>query len=147
MKAQPEVTFRNLQPKDWIEEDIRHRLEKLASYCPDIISSRVLVEISHRHQRGGKRFHVRIDLSVPGDTVVVSHAPTLRGLPGDLGETVPAKQAEFEAPRKDVRLVIREAFDIARRQLQDYARRHRGAVKAHQRPPRGRVVGSVATMR
>jgi hypothetical protein len=24
---------------------------------------------------------VRIDVSVPGDTVVVSHAPSLRGLP------------------------------------------------------------------
>ena len=42
--------------------------------------------------------------------------------------------------RKDLRLVIREAFDVARRRLQDYARRHRRAVKTHEGPPHGRVV-------
>jgi hypothetical protein len=148
MKVEPEVTFRNLQPIPWIEADIRRRAARLSSVCPDMISFRVLVEISHRHQRAGRRFHVRIDIAVPGDTIVVSHAPDLRGLPGDLGETMPAKRAEFEAPRKDARLVIGEAFDIAHRQLRDYARLHRGAVKVHTPARRRRAKGAaVATMR
>jgi len=42
--------------------------------------------------------------------------------------------------RKHVSVAIREAFDIARRRLQDYARRQRGAVKVPVRQPRGRVV-------
>jgi cold shock CspA family protein len=36
-------------------------------------------------------------------------------------------------------VAIKEAFDIARRRLQDYSRRQRGAVKADARQPRGRV--------
>ena len=37
-------------------------------------------------------------------------------------------------------MAVREAFDIARRRVQDYARRHRGTVKTAARQPRGRVV-------
>jgi cold shock CspA family protein len=37
-------------------------------------------------------------------------------------------------------VAVREAFDIARRRLQDYVRRQRGTVKAAARQPRGRVV-------
>ena len=36
-------------------------------------------------------------------------------------------------------MAVREAFDIARRRLQDYGRRQRGTVKASARQPRGRV--------
>ena len=36
--------------------------------------------------------------------------------------------------------MIRQAFDIARRRLQDHVRRRRGAVKTHQSRPRGRVI-------
>jgi hypothetical protein len=134
--AEPEVTFRNMSSGGWLEEDIQRRVRKLNVYCPDIISSRALVEIPHRHQRSGKRFHVRIDLTVPGEHIVVSHGPTLRGLLRDLGRTAWAKQAEIESARKDIHLVVREAFDIARRQLCDYARRRRLAVKTHK--PRSR---------
>lgn len=36
-------------------------------------------------------------------------------------------------------MAIRDAFDAARRQLEDHARRHRRQVKVHAAAPRGRI--------
>ncbi len=41
---------------------------------------------------------------------------------------------------KDLNIMIRDAFDEARRQLEDYARRQRNEVKAHESLPHARVV-------
>jgi cold shock CspA family protein len=49
------------------------------------------------------------------------------------------KLAETDPERKHARVAIREAFDIARRQLQDFARRQRGTVKTAVRQARGRI--------
>jgi len=136
--APVDIAFRNLSSIDWVEADIRKRAAKLASYCPDIQSCRVLVEVPHRHHRHGNRFHIRIDVTVPGEEVAVSHAPDLHGVQQDRGEMATEKGKEPDAARKDRRLVIREAFDIARRRLQDYAQRRRHAVKAHVSHPRPR---------
>ena len=46
---------------------------------------------------------------------------------------------ELDPERKHAQVAVHEAFDIARRQLQDYARRQRGDVKTAARQPRGRV--------
>jgi hypothetical protein len=39
--------------------------------------------------------------------------------------------------RKDVQLVIREAFDVAKRRLEHYVLRHRSDVKRNRRRPLG----------
>lgn len=138
MKLQPIVTLRNLAPIDWIEAEIQLRVQRLGTYCADIAACRVLVEIPHRHHKRGNRFHIRIDLSVAGEEIVVSHAPDLHTRKRDLEEAAPEKRVEIEAVRKDGRLVIREAFDIAKRQLQDYAQRRRHEVNAQVTAPRSR---------
>ena len=139
MKVETVITFRNLAPIDWVEADIQERAKRLRTYCSDITACRVLVEIPHRHRKHGNRFHIRIDLAVPGDEIAVSHAPDLHARQRDLEEAAPEKRMEIEALRKDGRLVIRQAFDNARRQLQDYARRRRLAVKAHSSSTRRRA--------
>ncbi len=113
-----EVTFRNLQTTDWLEREIRERAEKLETYCPKIIACRVLIGKPHRHNMNGSRFDVHIDIVVPGEEIAVTHSPHLR-------------QTGEETVRKDIRIVVRDAFAVARRQLQDYARRRRLDVKAH----------------
>ena len=47
---------------------------------------------------------------------------------------------EPDPDHKYARVAIREAFDVARSSMQDYARRQRGATKVHERTSRGRVV-------
>jgi len=54
------------------------------------------------------------------------------GVPGD--DIVVNRQAA-----EDPYVAVHEAFDAARRQLQDHARRRRGVVKVHEEIPHGRV--------
>jgi cold shock CspA family protein/ribosome-associated translation inhibitor RaiA len=139
-KPQPvEITFRNIRPSARLEEQIRRRVQKLNHYSADLMSCRVLVELPHRHHRGGNRFHVRIDLKARGKEIVVTRESNLHALTKDLELETVRKSHEVEGVRKDLQVVIRNAFDAARRQLQDYSRRHRGAVKTHEELPHGRV--------
>ena len=62
----------------------------------------------HKHHHQGKQFNVRIDIGVPGSEIVVT------------------KDAS-----EDVYIAVRDAFDAAKRQLEDYARKTRGEVKKH----------------
>jgi cold shock CspA family protein len=135
-----EVTFRNLRPSPWIDAEVRKRAEKLTTFFGDIQSCRVLVEMPHRHHRAGNPFHVSINLRTPGGEVDVTREANLRGISADLAAQKWAKALEVEGVRKDLHLVIRKAFDSARRRLQDQVRRQRGAVKVHSAQPRGRVI-------
>ena len=140
MKMQPVITFRNLSPIDWIQADIQERVQRLQTLRADITACRVLVEIPHRHHKHGNRFHIRIDLAVPGREIAVSQAPDLHTLERDLEVAAPKKRMEIEAVRKDGRLVISQAFAKARRQLRDYARSRRVETAAQTSPSRHRVV-------
>ena len=92
---------------------------------PRFIGCRVLLEVPHRHRRAGRPLHVRIELSVPGQDVIVNHEPTLNA-------TVrPAhrKNDELDGRHEDASVTIHGAFAVARRRLEDVARRQRGDVK------------------
>jgi len=116
------ITFRNMPPSPAIEADIHEKAAKLEEFYARITSARVVVETPHRQHRQGKLFHVRIDLRVPGRELVVSREP--------------AAHHAYE----DVYVAIRDAFDGAKRQLEDYAREMRGSVKTHEPPRQGRIV-------
>lgn len=115
------ITFRNLAYPEEVVENIEKRAAKLATFYDRITSCEVMVEVPHKHHREGNLFHIRITLVVPGTELIVKREP--------------AQHLEYE----DLYIAIREAFDEARRQLQDYARLQRGDVKIHEAPPQGQV--------
>jgi cold shock CspA family protein len=125
---------------DALDADIRKRLDKLETYCPSIMGARVLVEPAERHHRGGYRYHIRIDLTVPGEKIAIAHQASLRPTARALGAPKTHKQDELDPTHKYLGVAVRDAFDIARRRLQDYVRRQRGSVKVHTPRPEGRVV-------
>ena len=138
MQIGPIVTFRNVRASDGLIADVRRRIAKLETYYQPITSCRVQVAILDRHRLDGSRYRVRIDLTVPGSEIVVSHdASSRRRLTTEAGSRRTTKKLEPEPEHKYAKVAIREAFDVARRQLQDFARRQRGAVKTHR--PRGRA--------
>jgi cold shock CspA family protein len=139
MKLPPAITFRGIEPSPALEADIRRRIAKLETYYRDIMGCRVLVEFGERHHHQGNRFHVRIDVTVPSGEVVVAHEPSLRRTARTLHATRIPRVAEAVPGRKDAHLAVREAFDIARRRIEDYARRQRGVVKTPSVQARGRV--------
>lgn len=98
------------------KERIRLRAERLEKYFGRITGCRVIVEAPHRSQRKNAPYNVRIEISVPGKEIVVKRQPAV-----------------------DVNAAIRDAFDAARRQLEDYTRKRRGQVKSHEPEPTGTV--------
>lgn len=121
MQLPLQVTFRHMDTSPAIEARIRQRAEELERYFDRIISCRVVVECRHR-QNQGNLFHVIVDLRVPGSEIVVGRDPA-------------AHHAH-----EDVYVALRDAFDAARRLLEDHARKFRGEVKRHLVPDHGRIV-------
>jgi len=129
-----------------VEAHIREAAQKLDEFCDEIMGCRVLVETPHQHHRKGKLYHVRIDLTVPGAEFVIKRAPRLvtdrpsrfRKAPEDV-ELEESRELSKYAAHDEIQLSIRDAFDAARRKLQDYARRRRGVLKLHEGSPHARV--------
>jgi hypothetical protein len=127
------ITFHGMSPSAWIEKEIRGRVAKLGRYSRHVMSCRAVFDVPHRHHETGNRFSLRIDLRVTGDEIAVTRASNVHGSRQDMGAREWAKQFEVESVRKDVRVVVRDAFEVARRRLQDYARKQRLEVKSHSR--------------
>jgi cold shock CspA family protein/ribosome-associated translation inhibitor RaiA len=133
MQSPLQITFRNLTPSATIEEWVRTEADKLDSFYNRVMGCRVAIEVPHRHHRKGSPYHIRIDLTVPGEEIVVKREPSLSHGARQLGETEIKKRLEVKTPHKNLRAAINDAFKAAGRRLQDYARRQRGDVKSH--PP------------
>jgi len=110
MEIPIQITFRGMETSAALEAAIRDRAGKLDRFHPHVMSCRVVVEEEARHKSQGKQFVVRLDIKVSGAEVAVNH---------DRSE--------------DAFVAVRDAFDAARRKLEDLARRQRGDVKS--RPP------------
>jgi len=116
MKIPLQITARNLELPKAVEEELRKKAEKLDTFYSEIMRCRVVVEVPHRHHREGLLYNVRIDMTVPGTEIVVKREPS-----------------------EDLEVAIRDAFDAARRKLEDFARRQRGAVKHHEETPHAHI--------
>jgi len=121
MQLPLQISFRGVPSSQAIEDDVRAHAARLERFYDRIMRCRVMIESPHRRHHQGKLYHVRIDLTVPGEELVVNREP-----------------AEHHA-HEDVYVAIRDAFDAARRRLEDRARRQRGAVKVHEPRPLARV--------
>ena len=121
MQLPLQVSFRNMAHSEAIEARIREKAARLDKFASDIMSCRVVVEPVGKHQQHGILYDVRIDLTLPGEDIVVTREPS------------------EHTENKDIQVALRDAFDAARRKLEDYVRRRRRDVKAHEVPPHGRV--------
>ncbi len=145
IKLPLQVTFRNMTPSEAVEADIRQKAAKLNLFYDNIMGCRVVVEAPHRHHRKGKLYHVRIDLTLPGGELVIKHEPKRITDPPKHSQKAPevelaeTRESSKYAAHDDIYVAIRDAFDAARRKLQDYARCQRGAVKIHEARPHARV--------
>ncbi|MCZ7566530.1 MAG: HPF/RaiA family ribosome-associated protein [Burkholderiales bacterium] len=107
MQLPLQVTFRGIRQSEPLEAAIHASAAKLEATRANITSCRVVVEERSRHQSNGREFSVRVDLRVPGREIVVNRAHD-----------------------EDAYAAVREAFDDARRQLEELLRIQRGEVKS-----------------
>jgi cold shock CspA family protein len=140
MKLPIQITFRGIAQSGGLYTLIQEQASALDQYYSGIMRCRVSIEVPHRHHQEGNRYHVRIALTVPGEEIVVAHGPSLYPSLRDVKGEEMARAADLNPVHQYGEVAIREAFDIARRRLQDYARRQRGAVKHHEEPLHGTVV-------
>ncbi len=140
------ITFKNMQPSAAAEERIRAAADKLRSFYAKMTDCQVVIEAPHRHHRKGKQYQIHIHLIVPEKELVIKHAPRrivdrpLRAQkdPSELRLAETRKPSKYAA-HDELYVAIRDAFDAARRKLQDYARRRRGSVKRRVEAPHGSV--------
>ena len=116
------VTFRDMGPSPAIEAAIRERAQRLDRFHPHIMVCRVVVEAPHRHRRKGKLYGIRVDVTIPGGEIAVTH------------------EGRQNHAHEDVYVAIGDAFDAAGRLLEDHVRKRRGDVKSHGVPLHGRIV-------
>jgi cold shock CspA family protein/ribosome-associated translation inhibitor RaiA len=121
MQVPVQIAFHHLECSEAPERLIEEKAAWLERFCDRITSCRVVVEAPHRRHRRGNGYQVRIDLAVPGAEIVVRRDPPLC------------------LADRDLRAAIGQAFDAARRRLEEYARCRRKDVKSREAPPQGRV--------
>ena len=122
MEIPVQIRFQNMEPSAAVESAVEERVRKLERFADHIISCRVTIEAPHKHHKKGKIYHVVVDIRIPGGELVASRDP-----------------GQHHA-HEDVYVAVRDAFNAAKRQLEDRVRVQRGKVKAHDVPPHGRIV-------
>lgn len=118
MRIPLEIAFKNMEPTAAMESLVRQRVDKLIQYHAHIITCRVAVEVPHRSANTDAVGHrVRIEVSVPGDVIVVSRDRSHR-------------HGEY-----DPYAAIRVAFAAAESQLKRHAGRQRRTRRPQAGPP------------
>ncbi len=113
MQSPLQIVFRDVDHSDAVEARIREKVEMLEKHSDKIVSCRVTVSAPHKSHTKGNLFDIRLDISLPGEEIVVN------------------KTHNDEHAHEDVYVTLRDAFDAARRQVKEWVQRNRGEVKAH----------------
>jgi len=116
------IEFRNLESSDALKQDIESKVAKLEKLASEMTSCRVVVEVPHKHKKQGRLFRVNIDITLPGKEIVASVSSD--------------KNHAYE----NVYVVVRDAFNAAQKQLQQFLSKRRGDIKNHELPTHGKVV-------
>ncbi len=116
MRVPLEISTRNIELTDDMEDLIREKARKLDTFYDQIIGCRVVAEVPHRSRQSGVSYQIRIDMTVPGGELIVNREP-----------------------HENLHVAITKAFDTAIRQLKEYAAKQRGDVKVHVEKPLGHV--------
>jgi len=117
MKLPLQIRAHNVSISDAVKQDIQEKAATLDQFSDQIMGCRVTVNSPSRRQHQGSRYNVRIDVTLPGDEIVVK------------------RQLD-----EDLYVAVRDAFDAVRRLIEDYERTRRGVVKVHETAPHARVV-------
>jgi cold shock CspA family protein/ribosome-associated translation inhibitor RaiA len=134
MNVPVQITYRNVPANPVVEKWIKEQAQKLEGFYQPIIALRTALEMPHRHRAKGSSYHVRIDLRVPGAELLVNRRSNARNQARQAGKAEVTKSLQLATGLAGLRSAIDDAFHVAARRLQDYARRQSGRVKTHETP-------------
>jgi ribosome-associated translation inhibitor RaiA len=95
-----QIIFKGTDPSEAARVEVRAWLDRLGALTTPMIGGQVVIEAVDEGRREDRRYHVRMELTMPEGVVVV-------------GPDHPSN-----APHEDVYVAIRNAFRAARRQLE-----------------------------
>lgn len=107
--------FRDLDRSEALEAAIARHVDKLERFSEHIMRCQVRLETVGKHQQQGRLYEVRVDLTLPGTQVAISH----------------------EHRHEDIFVALRDAFEATTRKVQEYVRTQRGDVKSRNVAPDG----------
>lgn len=114
METDPQIVFEHMDASEPLRQRVLQELAALEQIFDRIISARVSLSAPPREHRKGYLYRTNIHLVLPdGREVAVSHNPQ-------------SGRAE-----QDLYTSVQDAFEVARRQLQDEVRLMEGKVKTH----------------
>jgi ribosomal subunit interface protein len=122
MQIPLQITFRGIPHSDAVEAKIREKTSKLDRFHTHIIGCRIAVEAEHQSHHQGNQYHIRIDITTPRKEIIIS------------------REHHDKKAYEDIYVAIRDAFNAATRQLEDYARIQQGKVKTHDLQNTGTVI-------
>ncbi len=123
MQIPVQVTFRHLEYSSFVASAVRKKAKELEQYFSRMTSMRVMVEPLEKRRHQGNLYHIRINITLPGGEIVVGRGP---------GQ---------DHSHEDIYVAIRDSFDAAKRQLEDYVRIHYREKKRHRELPlQGKVI-------
>ena len=102
MQLPLQIVFHQLDRWPGAEAVLRERAQRLERFYPDIMSCRVVVDETQKHQQLGRPVAVQVEVRVPGHDLTVN------------------RQHDT-----DFKVAAREAFEAMTRQLDDLGRRRR----------------------
>jgi ribosomal subunit interface protein len=117
MQTAVQITVRGMEHSAALDEHIRTKAAKLEQYLSPVISCRVVVEAPHKRHHQGRHYVVRLDITVPGHEIVVN-----------------------QEHDEEVYVALRDAFDAAKRQLEDYAHIRRGETRKGRSVPKAEAL-------
>jgi ribosomal subunit interface protein len=121
MQTQPQVSFDDLPVEEAVRDAALDHVAQLERFSDRITGCHVVIAQPHRHHRQGRLYTVRVDIVVPGGEIVVN------------------RDHHLDHAHEDVFVALRDAFDAARRQLEDHVRRLSRVEKVHQPRAHGRI--------
>ncbi|MCC0176707.1 ribosome-associated translation inhibitor RaiA [Waterburya agarophytonicola K14] len=101
MQVPLQITFHNLPHSEAIASRIEQQFDKLCHFCDRIVNCQVVVEIPHQHCHKGNSYHIRINLTLPGEKLVID-------------------RNNSNSFNNNAYVVIRDAFNAAQRKLKQY---------------------------
>jgi ribosomal subunit interface protein len=105
MQLPLQIHFHDVPATPAIKAEIQRRADKLNEFYDRITGCRVVVDAPHKHQQTGRIYNVRIDITVPGQELVVN------------------RDTYLNQAHSDLLVAIGDAFRAAERRLRSFAGR------------------------
>ncbi len=102
-----QVVFHNIDQTAALTDAVQKRINKLERFCDQIITGRVVLDSPHNNHHKGRVYSVGLEIHTPSKEVRVNQ-----------------EQHDNHA-HEDLYVAIRDAFDVAERQLKSVEKKHR----------------------